>query len=74
MSLSAISLKRIFKVGALRLDDPMPQGSLEDSVRILSQRYPQFRSSKLYEEDGRPDPVAGELVFELQLPPPKKNG
>jgi len=74
MALQPVSLKRVFKVGTLSLEDPCPQGTLDDAVRVLSRQYPQFRQSKLYEEDGVPNQQAGTLEFTLQLPPPKKNG
>lgn len=74
MAIEILTLNRVFKVGALELDDPTPHGTLDDSVRALSQQFPQFRQSKLYEEDGVPDPSTQKIVFTLLLPPPKKNG
>lgn len=65
-------LKRVFKVGAMKLDDPCPGGNLEESIRLLCRNYPQFRVSRLYESDGV---VKGnELVYELKTPPAKVNG
>lgn len=74
MALQTLTLKRVFKVGALSLPDPMPNGTLDDAIRVLSRTYPQFRLCRLYEEDGVPDIASGEISFTLQLPPPKKNG
>lgn len=74
MALEILNLNRVFKVGALELDDPTPNGTLEDSVRALSRQFPQFRQSRIYEEDGVPDPSTSKIVFTLLLPPPKKNG
>ena len=68
----ARKLKRVFKVGATRIDDPCPGKSLDEAVRILSRNYPQFRQSKLYTEDGVVE--GGELVYTLRLPPAKDNG
>ena len=65
-------LKRVFKLGSLKLDDPAPNGDFDNSVRLLAKNYPQFRMSKLYEEDGMP--CGDELVYELKLPPAKDNG
>lgn len=65
-------LKRVFVVGTTRLDDPAPGAPLSTATRLLSQNYPQFRWTDVYEEDGI---VVGEtLEFKLQLPPPKVNG
>jgi|TARA_R110002072_G_scaffold298269_2_gene471973 hypothetical protein len=66
------ALKRVFVVGSTKLDDPMPGAPLTDAVRTLSQNYPQFRWTNVFEEDGV---VVGDfLEFRLQLPPPKVNG
>ena len=65
-------LNRVFKLGATRLPDPCPTLSLSNAVRALSRNYPQFRHTKLYEEDGV---VEGDmLVYTLILPPVKSNG
>lgn len=65
-------LKRVFVVGATRLDDPLPTMPLSSSVRQLSMNYPQFRWAAIFEEDGV---VVGEtLEYRLLLPPPKVNG
>lgn len=67
-----ITLPRVFKVGTVKLEDPCPGQPLANAVRVLSKSYPQFRQSRLYEEDG----VVGEdeIVYELKIPPAKVNG
>ena len=65
-------LKRVFVVGAVKLTDPLPSGSLDEATRLLALNYPQFRWSRVLPEDGI---VVGDtLEFNLQLPPPKING
>lgn len=70
--MAAVITKRVFKVGSVVLDDPAPGSALEEAVRMLSRNYPQFRSYKLYEEDGVPD--GDQLVYTLKTPPAKDNG
>lgn len=66
------SLKRVFVLGTTKLTDPAPEKPLDEATRILSLNYPQFRWSRVLEEDGV---VVGDtLEFRLQLPPPKVNG
>lgn len=65
-------VKRVFIVGSTRLDDPMPGAPLETTIRLLSQNYPMFRWSQMFEEDGV---INGDILeYRLQLPPPKVNG
>jgi hypothetical protein len=66
------TLQRVFKVGATRLPDPCPEKSLDEAVRILSRNYPQFRSYRLYDEDGVVEEDS--LVYTLRTPPAKDNG
>ncbi|MFY0667731.1 MAG: hypothetical protein JXQ95_06850 [Alteromonas stellipolaris] len=69
---SSTTLTRVYDIRGTKLTCPMQNASLEESVRALSQTNPLFRHTKLYEEDGV---VSGtELVFKLQLPPPKSKG
>lgn len=66
------ALKRCFKLGALKLDDPCPGKSLDEAVRILARNFPQFRAYRLWEEDGV---IEGDsVVFTLKMPPAKDNG
>ncbi|RYY74516.1 MAG: hypothetical protein EOO52_13205 [Gammaproteobacteria bacterium] len=66
------TLKRVFVVNSTRLDDPAPGAPLATATRLLSQNYPQFRWTNVFEEDGV---VVGEtLEYRLKLPPPKVNG
>jgi hypothetical protein len=66
------TLPRVFILGALRIEDKAPHLPLADAVRILSKSYPQFRHSKIYEEDG----VIKNEVLEYTIPlqPAKSNG
>jgi hypothetical protein len=68
----ANQLKRVFQVGATRLDDPCPGKSLDEAVRILSRNYAQFRSYRLYEEDGVVEKDC--VVYTMRTPPAKTNG
>ena len=65
-------LKRVFVVGSTKLEEPLPEAPLNEAVRSLSQNYPQFRWTDVFEEDGVV--VGDSLEFRLQLPPPKVNG
>jgi len=71
--LTVKQVERVFMIGALEVIDTNPQLALKDSVRHLSKNYPQFRTTRLYEEDGVFDDK-GRLVFTLKLVPPKVNG
>lgn len=73
MSATISTVERVFKLGALELPDPIPGGSLAQAVRLLSQQYPQFRHTSIYEEDGKLN-ASGKLVFDLILPAPKTKG
>lgn len=68
----AVTSKRVFKVGSMQLEDPAPGQPLEEAVRMLSRNFPQFRSYRLYEDDGVPD--GDRLVYNLRTPPAKDNG
>jgi hypothetical protein len=68
----SIAVPRVFVLGATTLQDPCPNGSLADSIRVLSRTYPQFRESKIYDEDGVMD--KGNLTYQLKLSPAKTNG
>ena len=68
----ATQLPRVFRLGSMLLDDPCPDRPLGESVRTLSRNYVQFRSYRLYEEDGV---VEGDkLVYTMRTPPAKDNG
>lgn len=66
------ALPRVFCIGATQIEDTAPHLSLDDAVRWLSQEYPQFRQTRLYEEDGRVE--NGKMMYTLVLPPVKVNG
>ena len=67
------TLKRVFKVGAMQIEDPMPAATLTEVVRQLSLNFPQFRWTTILEEDGTMLD-ASTVQYELVLPPPKVNG
>ena len=65
-------LKRVFKVGATKIDDPCPGKPLDEAVRMLSRNFVQLRSYRIYDEDGV---VTGnEIVYTVRTPPAKANG
>lgn len=66
------SMKRVFVLGAARINDSTPNLSLDDSVRLLSKTYPQFRHTKIYPEDGVIE--NGEIVYTVKMLPAKSNG
>ena len=66
------TLPRFFKLGATEIPDPAPGQDLDICVRLLAQNFPQFRQSRIFEEDARVE--VDRLVYELILPPPKVNG
>lgn len=68
----AKTMKRVFQIGATRLEDPCPGRSLDEAVRILSRNHPQFRSYRLYPEDGVVESDC--LVYTMRTPPAKTNG
>lgn len=66
------TLQRQYNINGTLIPCPLPTRSLEESVRALCQRFPMFRHTKVFEEDGVVD---GEKVtYTLVLPPPKTNG
>lgn len=68
----ATQLPRVFRLGSMVLEDPCPGGLLDESVRMLSKNFVQFRSYRLYAEDGV---VEGDkLVYTMRTPPAKDNG
>lgn len=70
--ISATRLKRTFQINGTVIPCPMPDASLDDAVRSLATRYPQFRHTHVYESDGV---VEGDTIcYTLVLPPPKSNG
>ena len=68
----AKQLKRVFKVGPTRIDDPCPGKPLDEAVRILSRNFVQFRSYTIYPEDGVVE--NGNIVYRMRTPPAKTNG
>lgn len=68
------TLPRIFKIGAATIADPAPQADLEEVQRILTQRFPMIRHTRIYIEDGVLDEAGTEVVYEFQLIPVKTKG
>ena len=67
-----VTLDRVFVLGGMRIKDQAPDLPLANAVRVLAKTYPQFRHTRVFEEDGQ---VQGdELVYTLKLPPNKSNG
>lgn len=71
--MSVAQVERIFKIGATEIPDPLPGFKLEDSVRQLARQFPQFRHTKIWEEDGVIN-AKGQLEYVLHLPQPKVKG
>jgi len=62
----------VFILGTLRIEDKAPHLPFADKIRVLSKHFPQFRQTRLYEEDGKPN---GEVLeYTVPLPPAKTNG
>lgn len=70
------TLVRKFKLGSLVLDDPSPSSDVDEVRRIHSDNYPQVRHTTIWDQDGVPVELNGEIVlmFHYQLPPIKVNG
>lgn len=66
------TVERVFILGATEIKDLTPNAPLEDSVRLLTKTYPQFRHTKIYPEDGVLK--NGRIEFTVTLPPAKSNG
>lgn len=66
-------VKRLFKIGLRTIEAPLPLGTLEDNVKLLSQNFPAFRWTTVLDSDAIVQ-ADGSLIYELQLPPSKSNG
>lgn len=66
------TMARVFVLGATEIVDLTPDAPIEDSVRLLSKTYPQFRHTKIYPEDGVVKD--GKIIYTVKLPPAKSNG
>ncbi len=64
------SLPRVFKIGAVELEDPDPQVSIEDAWALLKPNFPHLRSAVVNE----PSYEADRVVIEISIPPVKTNG
>ncbi|MBN24568.1 MAG: hypothetical protein CL578_05915 [Alteromonadaceae bacterium] len=65
-------LNRAFDIRGTIIDCPMPDATLDESIRSLSKSNPLFRQTKIYEEEGQV--VGDRLIYKLHLPPPKAKG
>lgn len=68
------TLPRTFKIGVAIIDDPAPNADLSEVHRILCQQYPMLRHTSIFEEDGRLNTEATEILYEFQLIPVKTKG
>jgi len=62
--------KRVFKIGSLELDDPAPDLSPEEAVRLYQANYPVIASGEL---EG-PEMVGDSAVYTVTPPPVKTKG
>lgn len=70
----ATQLTRKFKLGLRIIDDPAPNLSFADTLRLLQRQFKQFRWTTVLEEDGELQSDGQTLLYTLQLPPVKVNG
>ena len=71
------NIKRVFILGATNIADPLPDASLEKSVKALQIAYPMIRATSVFHEDGvlvKGEGGAQELHYKIVLPAPKVNG
>ena len=70
--LQSTPLKRVFKLGALKIQCNSPNATFEESIKAIRKNYPFFRFGKIYEDDGLVD---GErMVYTLPKLPADSNG
>ena len=67
-------LQRKFKVGVTLLDDPLPNGTLEQVHELLSMQHPLIRHTHIFESDGRLSDCKTHMLYTIVLPPVKVNG
>lgn len=72
--LKAQALLRKFKIGAAVVDDPAPNATLSEVQRMLTQRFPMLRHTRIYNEDAVLSPDGQSLIFEFPLVPAKTLG
>jgi hypothetical protein len=72
--MQAVTLPRRFIIGLLTLEDPLPEGSLEEVQAILAQEHPSVRHTHIFHSDSRISDCSEFLDFHVVLPPVKTNG
>ena len=68
------NLERKFILGSIELADPIPSGSLDEVVELLSTQYPMVRFTRIYESDGILSSCGRYMEYTIQVPPVKTNG
>ena len=68
------AMTRKFQLGAMLLEDPLPNGSLVDVVEVFSGQFPMVRLTSIFESDARMSSCNTYLVYDIKLPPVKVNG
>ncbi|MDA0152440.1 hypothetical protein OH460_09005 [Vibrio sp. Makdt] len=70
------ALQRKFQIGRIVLDDPDPTATVDQVRELHSNDYPMVRHTSIFEGDGVPEEVKGEMVllYKYVLPPTKING
>lgn len=71
MEISRQNQVRVFRSGALELEDPAPALPVEDAFSLHFPAFPHFRKAVLGEPRAE---AGGVLVYEVELPPVKTNG
>lgn len=62
--------KRVFKMGSVRLEDPSPNLSPEEAIKLYAGSYPHLRTATLSEGHLEGE----ELVYEVIKPPATTKG
>jgi hypothetical protein len=69
-----LSLPRRFIIGKLKLNDPLPDGSLDEVHAVLSQDHPNLRHTHIFESDGGISECGAYIDYHVVLQPVKTNG
>jgi hypothetical protein len=72
--LTATALARVFKIGATVVADPAPSASLPEVQRMLTQRFPMLRHTRIYQNDGVLSDDGKSIVYDFPLVPVKTLG
>ena len=67
-------LKRKFLIGTIELEDPLPNGSLDEVAELLSTQYAMVRFTRIFESDGVLSGCGKFMTYNIKLPPVKTNG